>query len=87
MSTISGSNLSNKKSQQRSPDGGKSTFRTKGQSGQADMHPGGDMGKGMGQLKPKQAKYGKRPDKDAAGTGSRGPESSAAYHRSGGTQN
>lgn len=87
MSTNSGTMASNKKSQNRMPDGGKAKFRKDGLSGAADTGPGGNMGKGMGTMKHKQAKYGNKPDKNGAPSGTNGPQSSSAYHRSGGQTN
>lgn len=85
MSNVSGSMASNKRNQQQQPAGKKSMFR----SGEgADGAPRADKGKNFGQMKNKQAKYGKKPDKDGVGSSStEGVRFDAAIHRSGGQQN
>lgn len=61
-----------------------STFQRTGQTGRADQAPGGNLGKGFGKQKQKQAKYGFKPDKQAAPLVGKGPVHTSAYQRSGG---
>ena len=64
---------------------GQAKFERDGQSGAADKGPGGNMGKNMGGMKPKQAKFGNKPDGGGSpATREHGLKSDSAYSRSGG---